>query len=62
MPVTNIKLLRNQPAQVIGKNKCQAAKMKENKTRNIELTLTVDQIILEISLIKQERDKALAKV
>lgn len=47
---------------MIGENKRHAAKLKENETKNAELTLTVDRIILEIGLIKQERDEALAKV
>ena len=62
MPVTDIKLLRDQLAQVIGENKRQAARLKDNETKNVELTLTVDRIILEMSLIKQERDETLAKV
>ena len=62
MPVADIKLLRDQLAQVIGESKRQAAKLKENETKNAELTLTVDRIVLEMGLIKQERDEALARV
>ena len=62
MPATDIKLLRDQLAQVIGENRRQAAKLEENEAKNAELALAVDRILLEMGMIKQERDEALAKV
>ena len=62
MPATDVKLLRDQLAQVIGENRRQAAKLEENETKNAELALAVDRILLEMGMIKQERDEALAKV
>ena len=62
MPVKDVKLLRDQLAQVLGENRRQAAKLEENEAKNAELALMVDRIILEMSLIKQERDEALTKI
>lgn len=69
MPTTDIKLLRDHLAQVIGENKCQAANLEEVEVKSMETVLMLDQIVMEWDLANQELDltnrklnEALAKV
>ena len=62
MPVTDIKLLRDQLAQVIGENKRQAAKPEDVEIKSREVALMLGQVVLERDLANQKLDEALAKV